>query len=246
MARRKPVCRIGTSGYQYDHWRGVFYPDELPKKRWFDHYQSQFDTVEINNTFYKLPDALTLDQWRQQVPDTFCYVLKYSRYGSHIKRLKDPQLHVDHFMDRAGRLGPTLGPILVQLPPHWHRNLERLDLFLAATPAPQRFAVEFRDQSWLCDETYDVLRRHNAALVVHDLIEKHPRIVTADWVYLRFHGPEAGEAYMGSYSPQALAGIARRIKGHLAEGRDVFAYFNNDAEGCAVRNALDLRRYVEY
>lgn len=245
MAKQKGTFRVGTSGYQYDHWRDVFYPDDLPKKRWFEHYVQHFDTVEINNTFYNLPEAKTFERWREAVPNGFRYVLKYSRYGTHIKRLKDPEQHVNVFMERAERLGPTLGPILVQLPPNWNVNVERLAGFLEATPKKQRFAVEVRDESWLCDAVYDLLREHNAALVIHDLLEDHPRVVTADWVYLRFHGPEAGQPYMGSYSPQALSGAARRIQRHLDDGRDVCTYFNNDAEGWAVSNAKDLRRYVE-
>jgi uncharacterized protein YecE (DUF72 family) len=233
-------ARIGTSGYQYDHWRGAFYPENLPKKRWFEHYRTCFDTVEINNTFYRLPDASVFDRWRDAAPERFVFVLKFSRYGSHTKCLRDPSNTVAAFLERAERLEDRLGPILVQLKPSWSRNVERLERFLDAAPDARRWALEFRHPSWLCDEVFDVLRRHNAALCIHDMIEDHPRAVTADWVYLRFHG----DRYAGSYSPQCLSSAADDIAGYVKSGLDVYAYFNNDAEGHAVRNALDLKRRV--
>lgn len=235
------TIRIGTSGYQYPHWRGVFYPEDLPKKKWFAHYRANFDTVEINNTFYHLPEAETFDAWREAVSAPFCYVLKFSRYGSHLKCLKDPESTIGAFLERATRLGPTLGPILVQLKPNWSRDLERLRAFLAAAPATQRWAIEFRDPSWLCSESFDLLREFNAALCIHDMLSDHPREVTADWVYLRFHG----DHYSGSYSHQFLSAQARRIQAYRQKGLDVYAYFNNDMEGYAVQNAQALKRYIE-
>ena len=241
MSRKKAQFRIGTSGWQYDHWKGRFYPEDLRKSEWFDHYARHFDTVEVNNTFYHLPEADTFDSWREQSPNGFRYVLKFSRYGSHIKKLKDPDASIGMFLERAERLGGLLGAILVQLPPNWHGNVERLDAFLAAAPKHQRWAVEFRNPEWLREETFETLRRHGAALCVHDLIDDHPREVTADWVYLRFHG--AGDG--GNYTHQALTASARRIKRHMGDGLDVYAFFNNDARGHAVENARALRRYVE-
>jgi len=240
MAGRSGRLRVGTSGWQYDHWRGAFYPQELPKREWFRFYSQSFGTVEVNNTFYNLPSAEVFDNWRRQAPRGFCYTLKFSRYGTHIKRLRQPRQTIELFLERAGRLGELLGPILVQLPPRWKPDVGRLAAFLEATPAGQRWAVEFRDGRWLCQEVYDLLSRHNAALCVHDLIEDHPRVVTADWVYLRFHGVHYG----GSYSSQALTAVAREVKGHLEAGLDVYAYFNNDAEGYAVANAMSLRKYA--
>ena len=241
MAARKANFRVGTSGFQYDHWKGVFYPEDLSKSDWIGHYAKHFDTVEINNTFYQLPAAETFDSWREAAPKGFLYVLKFSRYGTHIKHLKDPADTTGLFLERARRLENHLGPILVQLRPNWHANPERLAAFLEAAPSEQRWALEFRDPTWLCDEIYEILREHKAALVIHDLIEDHPRVVTADWVYLRFHGAGNG----GDYPPEALSGSAQRVKRHLWEGRDVYAYFNNDAEGYAVANARDLRSFVE-
>ncbi len=237
--------RVGTSGYQYDHWRGVLYPDEAPKREWFGLYTRQFTTVEINNTFYHLPAATTFDNWRDQAPRGFCYALKYSRYGSHLKHMKDPHQHVDRFVERAKRLGAYLGPILVQLPPHWRVDLERLDSFLAALPRGHRWAVELRDATWLCERVYSALRRHSVALCIHDLLPDHPSELTAGWTYLRFHGPAPERKYAGSYPYQALRAAAQRIDQWLSAGCDVHAYFNNDERGHAVQNALDLLRFVD-
>lgn len=239
--RRTARLRVGTSGYQYDHWAGVFYPDSLPRKQWFDHYAAEFDTVEINNTFYGLPDADTFDAWRERAPEGFLYALKFSRYGSHMKHLKDAADTVGTFLEVARRLEARLGPILVQLPPRWHVDVERLRAFLDAAPGTVRWSVELRDPSWFRDEVYEVLSEAGAALCIHDLIEDHPRKITADWVYLRYHG----DRYEGSYSHQKLAAEADRVARHLRKGRDVLAYFNNDVGGHAVHNAGDLRRYVE-
>jgi len=240
MSVKPGQARIGTSGYQYDHWKGIFYPEKLPKNNWFEHYARHFDTVEINNTFYNLPRAETFDKWRQRAPEGFCYVLKFSRFGTHVKRLKDPQEPIRLFVERADRLQPLLGPILVQLPPRWQANPARLATFLQAAPADHRWAFEFRDRSWLCQAVYDVLRRYGAALCIHDMLKDHPRVITTDWVYLRYHGADT----WGDYSNQALSAQAQLIRRYLRDGLDVFAYFNNDAHGYAVKNAADLRRYV--
>jgi uncharacterized protein YecE (DUF72 family) len=242
MSTTRGNLRIGTSGYQYDHWRGLFYPREIPKQCWFAYYARHFDTVEINNTFYRLPQTWTVDAWRAQAPRDFCYALKFSRYGSHLKRLQDPHEPIQLFLDRARRLREHLGPILVQLPPHWKPEPERLAAFLQAAPGAYRWVIELRDRRWLCDEVYAILRRAAAALCIHDLIPEHPRYLTTDWVYLRFHGGSDG----GNYTPQALMAQARQIAQYLADGLDVFAYFNNDMYGHAVRNAADLKRYVQH
>ncbi|MDZ7829268.1 MAG: DUF72 domain-containing protein [Halofilum sp. (in: g-proteobacteria)] len=233
-------ARIGTSGYQYPHWKGRFYPADLSKKRWFEHYVHEFDTVEINNTFYKLPAGKTFAQWREAAPPGFEFALKFSRYGSHIKRLRDPREPIERFLAVADELGPTLGPILVQLPPKWHANTERLDDFLAAAPAGHRWAIEFRDQSWLNEEVFAVLENHGAALCIHDMIERHPRRLTAGWTYLRYHG----DHYAGSYSSQFLGAEAKRIVEWLDNGIDVHAFFNNDEDAHAPDNACTLRRLI--
>lgn len=238
---RKGTLRIGTSGYQYDHWKGVFYPEDLPKKHWFEHYAGTFDSVEINNTFYNLPAEKTFDAWREAAPESFLYALKFSRFATHIKKLKDAEDPIGKFLAKAEKLGPSLGPILVQLPGKWKANPERLASFLEKAPSDHRWTVELRDESWFCDEVYQVLEQYNAALCMHDMVEDHPERFTADWTYLRYHG----EHYAGSYSDDYLRSQADRIRGYLDDGHDVYAYFNNDESGHAVSNALDLRGYVE-
>lgn len=230
------VVRIGTSGYQYDHWVGPFYPKGLPKRSWFAYYAEQFRTVEINNTFYSLPKPATFARWRDAAPAGFLFALKFSRYGSHLKRLKDPEATINHFLDAACSLGDTLGPVLIQLPPRWHADPDRLNAFLATAPREIRWAMEFRDDTWLCDEVFAVLREHGAALCVHDMLPGHPWITTADWVYMRFHG----DRYAGSYSDATLADAAAWLAEQRRAGRDGFAFFNNDEAGKAVTDAMRL------
>lgn len=233
--------RIGTSGYVYNHWRGDFYPKKMTQKDWFEHYAAHFATVEINNSFYRSPSPDTFAQWRARAPKGFVYAVKYSRFGSHMKRLLDPEQHMARFLVSALELRETLGPVLVQLPPNWGADPERLDAFLRVAPKKLRWALEFRDASWLYEAVYAVLRRHNAALVIHDLLPDHPEVRTADWCYRRYHG----QNYGGSYTPQYLGAHARMMAADLDAGRDVYAYFNNDVGGHAVRNALALRRYLD-
>jgi uncharacterized protein YecE (DUF72 family) len=232
--------RIGTSGYQYNHWRGVLYPEQAPARDWFSLYAEQFDTVEINATFYHLPAASTFDAWAARAPERFLYALKFSRYGTHLKRLLDPEATIGLFVERARRLGPALGPVLVQLPPRWNAAPQRLEAFLEAAPRDLRWAYEFRDESWLSPRVLELLRRHDAALCVHDKIPGHPDEPTTSWVYLRFHG----HVPQGKYSAQRLKGVARRIEAWLERGLDVYAYFNNDPHGHAVRDALRLRKML--
>jgi len=235
--------RIGCSGWSYDDWRGVVYPQALPARRWFSCYAERFDTVELNSTFYRLPSAGTVEGWAAQAPPGFLFAVKLGQFGSHRKKLKDPGPWLGRHVERFTPLGPTLGPNLVQLPPRWKANVARLDEFLAAAPAGWRWAVELRDPSWLTDEVFETLRRHGAALCVHDLLEDHPWVRTTDWAYVRFHGPEArARPYVGRYGGRRLAAPARRIAAWLDEGADVYAYFNNDFDGAAVDDARWLRR----
>jgi uncharacterized protein YecE (DUF72 family) len=237
------MIRIGTSGYQCDHWKGLFYPADLRRGDWFRYNAGRFDTVEINNTCYNLPGPDAFDRWHEQAPPGFLFVLKFSRYGSHLKKLLDPEDSIARFLEQADRLRSLFGPILVQSPPGWRVNVDRLAQFLAAAPADHRWAVEFRDASWLCPEVYSVLRSHNAAICVHDLINNRPRPKTADWVYLRFHGDRH---HAGNYTTRQLSEEASRIRSDLARGMDVFAYFNNDVHGHAVKNAATLRELVNH
>jgi uncharacterized protein YecE (DUF72 family) len=230
-------CRIGTSGFHYGHWRGIFYPDNLPSKNWFAHYVREFDTVELNNTFYRLPPPESFDNWRLQAPPDFDFAVKFSRYGSHLMRLKNAEDSIRRFSERAQHLREHLGPILVQLPPKWNVNPARLNEFLDAAPQDQRWAVEFRDARWLNAEIFAILRNHRAALCIHDKIVDHPREITADWIYMRFHGGRDD----GNYSEAELAAYSREIKGYLKTGFAVYAYFNNDWHGYALENAATLK-----
>ncbi len=225
----------------YKHWRGPVYPDKLPQRRWFEHYATMLDAVEINNTFYRLPTEAAVEGWAAQAPEGFTYALKLGAFGSHRMKLKDAASWLGNHMDRVERLGPTAGPTLVQLPPRWKRNAERLDEFLSVAPRATRWAVELREPSWLHEEVYDVLRRHGAALCIHDLLKEHPWELTTDWAYVRFHGPDATEhAYQGRYGEEGLFWMAHRLGTWLDEGRDVYAYFNNDDSGFAVQDARCL------
>ncbi len=240
MAKKKGKLHIGTSGYQYDHWRGPFYPKDIPKQSWFDYYADHFQSVEINNTFYNLPKAETFDKWAADAPRGFCFALKFSRYGTHQKKLKEPEELIDRFLSHAERLGRRLGPILVQLPPRWHPNLERLDEFLSVAEGRARWALEVRESEWLSDELYTLLSKHDVALCIHDMIDRHPEVITTSWTYLRFHGNH----YRGSYSPQKLTAIAGRIDALRDDGISVYVYFNNDEAGYAAKNAQQLKDYL--
>lgn len=232
--------RVGTSGWVYDDWIGRVYTRDLPRDEWLATYAQSFDSVEINNSFYRLPQAHTFAAWAERVPRRFLFAVKFSRFGTHMKRLRDPEGTIGLFLARASALGRNFGPILVQLPPRWGVDVARLDAFLQVAPKDHRWAIEVRDPSWLCAPIYRVLEHHGAALVLHDLVPRHPRVITTDWTYLRFHGIDYG----GHYTRAQLRAQARRIEAWRAAGVDVFAYFNNDKLACGVRDASLLRRYV--
>ena len=237
-------ARVGCSGFVYRDWRGVVYPEKLPQRRWFEHYATLFDTVELNNTFYRLPPVTTVEGWATQAPEGFLYAAKLGAFGSHRMKLRDAASWLPNHLDRVRRLGPSLGPTLVQLPPKWKRNVDRLEEFLVeAAPTGLRWAVELREPSWLHDDVYEMLRRHGAALCIHDLLADHPWELTTDWTYVRFHGPDALNAkYWGLYGPTGLEPRAERLSAWLADGHDVYAYFNNDHQGHAVTDATWLRQ----
>ncbi len=239
------VARVGCSGWVYKHWRGPVYPPDLPSKRWFGHYATLLDSVEINNSFYRLPTEAAAEGWAAQAPPGFVYALKLGQFGSHRMKLKDAASWLPNHLDRVERMGATAGPTLVQLPPRWKRNAERLDEFLTVAPKSLRWAVELREASWLHEETYEVLRRHGAALCIHDLLDGHPFLMTTDWTYVRFHGPNAtSRPYHDTYGPRRLWRWAHRISEVMAAGHDVYAYFNNDYDGAAVSDAMWLRSAV--
>lgn len=234
--------RIGTSGWVYPHWRGVWYPRELRQSQWFAFYAQRFDTVEVNNSFYRLPSSAVFDAWRAQAPPEFLYAVKASRFLTHLKKLKDPEGPLQRFFERALHLGPTLGPVLYQLPPHWKLNLERLEGFLEALPNGHTHVVEFRDASWLVEDVFQVLERYGVAHCIHDMHPLDvPLRVTASIVYIRFHG---GVAYSGYYPHATLCTWAKRIEEWSRQKLDVFVYFNNDVQGHAVQNAALLRELM--
>ena len=233
------AIRIGTSGWNYPHWKGAFYPDGLPAGDWLAYYAERFSSVEINATFYRLPDEATLDAWRDGVPSSFRFAVKASRYITHMKKLKDPEASISRFFARIERLGERLGPVLFQLPPRWGVNVERLEDFLRALPAGYRYAFEFRDESWWTDEVARLLTDHEAAWCIFDLDRQTaPRWTTTDFVYLRLHGSDG--PYQGSYDDNALQEWARLMSAWEGDGRNVHCYFDNDAEAQAPGDAQRL------
>jgi uncharacterized protein YecE (DUF72 family) len=226
---------IGTSGWQYADWRGRFYPEGLAQTKWLAHYASHFDTVELNNSFYRLPAEDTFEHWRAATPEHFVFSLKASRYLTHVRRLKEPEEPVRRLLDHAGRLGPKLGPVLVQLPANLRRDLAALEEVLVAFPRPTRVAFEPRHDSWFVDEVAEMLRAHHAALCLIDRPgQRAPLWRTAGWGYVRFH--EGRAAPHPCYGRGALRTWAERLAGLWSPGDDVYAYFNNDRGGCAVRD----------
>jgi uncharacterized protein YecE (DUF72 family) len=235
--------RIGCSGWQYRHWRGRFYPRDLPQDRWLEHYAQTFDTVELNNSFYRLPEADAFAAWARRVPANFLFAVKASRYLTHLKRLRDPREPLDRLWSRAQELGAHLGPMLYQLPTGWHLDQDRLAGFLEALPRGRRHAVEFRDRSWYAPRVLAMLDRAHVALCLHDMRESaSPRQPIGPFVYVRFHGSTG--RYRGSYSGQALAAWADALVGWANAGLPAFAYFNNDQAGHAVRDAQRLRDMI--
>ncbi len=238
--------RIGCSGWNYQHWRnGVFYPPRLPQRRWLEFYARHFDTVEINATFYRLPKEQAVANWVRESPPGFLFAVKMSRYVTHVKRLREPAPSIELFYSRIRPLvrSPKLGPVLWQLPGTFRRDDERLARALEALP-PGRHCFEFRHESWFADEIYELLRRHGAALVLGDTpgrpFQTHE--LTADWTFIRFHHGTRGR--YSNYSERELEEWAQRIE-RWARRADVYAYFNNDRNGYAVRNGLWLRKRLE-
>ena len=206
-------------------------------------YTQHFDTVELNNTFYRLPVESGPDNWRDSTPPGFCFAAKGSRFLTHMKKLKDPGPGIDKFFDRVGRLGPKLGPVVFQLPPKWEANPERLEIFLALLPKRRRYAFELRNPTWHCPEVYRILKRHNAAFCIFEIGGWRSGFeITANFTYVRLHGP--GGPYQGSYSAAALEQWAGRIREWQRSLRAVYIYFDNDQAAYAVENALALKRLV--
>lgn len=230
---------IGCSGWQYLHWRANFYPDDVPRRAWLEHYADRFNTVEVNNSFYRLPESAAFGGWKRRVPPGFVFAVKASRFLTHMKKLKDPDEPLRRFFTRATHLGPSLGPVLYQLPPHWTFDEERLERFLAALPRMYRHAIEFRDPSWYNGRALALLDRYHVALCLHDMEgSASGKVEIGPFTYVRLHGTAR---YSGSYSDEALAGWADYLLAQQRNRRVVFAYFNNDIGGHAPRDATRLR-----
>jgi uncharacterized protein YecE (DUF72 family) len=235
---------IGTSGWQYRHWRGPFYPPDLPQRRWLEHYAQCFDTVEVNNAFYRLPEPHTFADWAARTPERFCIAVKASRYLTHVRRLRGPAEPVERFLSHARHLGPKLGPVLLQLPPNLAADLPALEDTLTRFPSDVRVAVEFRHPSWFEDETRALLEAHDVAWCLADSAHrKTPLWRTASWGYLRMH--EGRATPHPCYGRQALATWARTLAGTWSQGEDVYVYFNNDGRACALRDAGLFARELE-
>jgi uncharacterized protein YecE (DUF72 family) len=232
---------LGTSGWQYRDWRGRFYPHTLPQAQWLEHYATSFRTVEVNNSFYRLPAAETFASWRRRTPDDFVFVVKASRYLSHVKRLADPEASVDLFVERAKGLGDKLGPTLLQLPPTLRIERDRLARALDRfTHHRVRVAVEFRHDSWFADEVFELLRDHDAALVLADRRNhRSPQVRTATWTFVRLH--EGSATPWPRYGDAALASWSDRLDG---DG-EAWVFFNNDPGCWAVENARTFGRYAQ-
>ena len=236
--------RIGCSGYSYNHWIGRYYPQELKSSQWLRHYAEDFDSVELNNTFYQLPKEEAFDNWRASTAPDFRFAVKGSRFITHMIKLKDPERGLVNFMPRAERLKKKLGPILWQLPPGWKVNLERLEIFLRMLPRRHRYTFEFRHESWITGNVMDLLRQYNAAFCIYELAGyQSPMEITANWTYVRLHGPTRFK-YQGSYSDEQLAAWAKRIRAWSKELESIWVYFDNDDSAYAVENALTLKKML--
>jgi len=235
---------IGTSGWHYEHWRDRFYPEKLSKDKWLEFYAGHFATVELNNSFYRLPSESAFATWHNSSPANFTFAVKVSRFITHIKRLKDTEEAVENFVTRAKILEEKLGPLLYQLPPNLHRNDELLESFLSALPREMKHVFEFRHQSWLEEKVFKILHKYNIGFCVFDMPSLScPLAATTDFAYIRFHGSSG--LYFSCYSDEELADWAKKLANLATNLKAVYIYFNNDAEAFAVRNAMTLRNYLQ-
>jgi len=236
---RPGEIRTGTSGWQYADWQGPFYPKGLAKREWLGRYAADFASVELNASFYRLPAQSSIERWRAATPEGFLFSVKAPRALTHFKKLKGCEQGIQEMLARLALFGDKLGPILFQLPPRWHVNVNRLEGFLAALPDGRRYVLEPRDQSWQCEEVYTILRAHRTGLCIAERGgTTSAEVVTGDFVYLRLHGPDAGGG--GNYRAETLRGWAARALNWARTGRDVYLYFDNDQRAHAVRNARRL------
>jgi uncharacterized protein YecE (DUF72 family) len=238
-----PRCFVGTSGWHYEHWERLFYPQELPKAKWLAFYCQHFSTVELNNSFYRLPSEAAFQQWRNSVPEGFVFAVKVSRLITHLKKLRNVEAALTTFLDRARLLGNKLGPLLYQLPPQVHRNDTVLEGFLRLLPADLQHAFEFRHESWLDKKVFEILRRYNVALCLLDMPGlSTPIVATADFAYMRFHG--GTDLYASCYSDEELSRWAEGLSEISKNLKDLYIYFNNDAHAYAVSNAKTIKKIL--
>ena len=238
------AIHIGTSGWHYRHWRGPFYPRDIGGKGMFAFYAERFSSVEINNSFYRLPEVQPLNHWRDACRSDFVFAFKASRYLTHMKKLKTDADALSNLLKRVACLSPKLGPILFQLPPRWKVNPDRLKAFLDTLPDTYRYAFEFRDTTWHEPRIYDLLNRKNAAFCIYEFAgTRSAKQITADFIYVRLHGP-GKEPYKGRYDPQTLAGWAGAFSAWQRQGKNIYCYFDNDENGYAALNALELQEML--
>ena len=232
-------ANIGVSGWQYPDFEARFYPQGLEKRDQLAFYAQHFPTVEINNTFYHLPRTSTVENWRRRVPEGFTFAVKANRYITHMKNLLEPEKTLPNFYERINLLGERLGPVLFQLPPRWQMDLDRLSNFLGHLPGGYQHTIEFRNPNWHRNAVYDLLSQNGVAFCIYDFnYYQSPIITTADFVYIRLHGP--GQAYRDPYDLDMLNRWADRIRGWVAQGKDVYCYFDNTFHGYAWENAKSL------
>ncbi len=235
---------IGTSGWVYRHWKGRFYPENITTKKWLDYYAGRFASVELNNSFYHLPETRTLKNWKTTVPDSFLFSVKASRYFTHMKKLKVTRGSVRQFFSRMKALNGKMGPVLFQLPPKWKPNPERLEAFLKILPKQYRYTFEFRNTGWFSKEIKKILEKYKAAFCIYELAGQcSPEWTTAHFVYVRLHGP--GNKYQGDYDGQTLSRWARRIRAWHKQRKDVYLYFDNDDSAYAALNAETLQKKLK-
>ena len=235
---------IGTSGWHYDHWRNMFYPEKLSKAKWLEFYAGRFHTVEVNNSFYRLPSEAAFHNWHDSSPADFTFAVKVNRFITHIKRLKNAEEAVEKFAAAVKILGDKLGPLLYQLPPNMRRDDQRLESFLSILPRGMKHVFEFRHQSWFDKEILNTLHKYNIGFCAFDMPSLScPLVATADFAYVRFHGSTG--LYSSCYSDGELLDWAKRLSNMAKNLRTVYVYFNNDVEGFAVRNAMTLREYLK-
>ncbi|MGV3762222.1 DUF72 domain-containing protein [Parapedobacter sp.] len=234
---------IGTSGWHYNHWKKNFYPENLKQPDWLSYYGETFHTGELNNSFYRTPNATTFEKWKTSVPPAFVFAVKANRFITHSRKLQGAQQFTTDFIQRSSQLDEKLGPILFQLPPYWSVDKEALADFANALPNGHRYVFEFRNQTWYDEEVYEILRANNCAFCIYELAgHLSPLEITADFVYVRLHGP--GNKYEGKYTDTNLSEWSKRGRSWQHDDKTVYIYFDNDQHGYAVENAKTLKAMI--